>query len=40
MGLSAVMWAIAGGTGPILGGAFSQTIGWRLATTIRYKLQS
>jgi hypothetical protein len=29
MGLSATLWAIAGGTGPILGGAFSQTLGWR-----------
>lgn len=29
MGLTEVMWAIAGAIGPIMGGAFTQTIGWR-----------
>ena len=29
MGLTAVMWALAGAVGPVLGGAFAQTIGWR-----------
>ncbi|KAE8453182.1 hypothetical protein EG329_011249 [Mollisiaceae sp. DMI_Dod_QoI] len=29
MGLTEVMWAIAGAIGPIMGGAFTQTLGWR-----------
>ncbi|KAN0115457.1 Major facilitator superfamily domain containing protein [Hyaloscypha variabilis] len=29
MGLTAVMWTLAGAVGPVMGGAFAQTIGWR-----------
>lgn len=29
MGLTAVMWTLAGAVGPVMGGAFTQTIGWR-----------
>jgi MFS family permease len=29
LGLTSVMWTIAGVVGPVVGGAFTQTIGWR-----------
>ena len=29
LGCLEVMWAIAGGIGPVLGGVFAQTIGWQ-----------
>lgn len=29
LGLVNVVWALAGGIGPLIGGAFAQTIGWR-----------
>ncbi|KAH7018029.1 major facilitator superfamily-domain-containing protein [Microdochium trichocladiopsis] len=28
-GLTALVWAVAGAVGPVMGGAFTQTIGWR-----------
>lgn len=29
LGLAEMMWALAGGLGPILGGAFTELVSWR-----------